>query len=463
MSSVSSAPSESNPKTLGRPQGKEEAFVDNLRDLTPLDDPLFPWGHKSKRSPRQYLSPRPRPYGIKVAEWQKEFFGLQDCQYDASPETRPEVTPIRPSAPTIIALFYPNAETRRPISVYLKRIKILANMGEQTIIYVPPSLSQTIKDMRSDKHWYVIDDYKTVWDLPNNKFQRENFGDRQHRLVRQMDGYGDLKGWTRDPQYDDWTRNEQYDRTHLSAPYNAKAFVTYDAVLRNPFGSDRWMYVDAGAFQEDGPLDAQGIPWGDILKERLDENKFDRSISISRDTGIVIGEYVHHARDINHECWSDPSKAWLCHQFIAHAYVGSSLGMLNYSVRYMQTVDDMDANDRYSGREEYVIPWVAIRYPNTVFSIPWVRTPGLRCKFEYPIKSCYTTYGGPDTVPAIVDPISTIFCDGYLPRRPNLVGQGLYKRTWKQRRQVAFRKWYSTSGCRCFTEKLKGWLGLPDQ
>lgn len=100
--------------------------------------------------------------------------------------------------------------------------------------------------------------------------------------------------------------------------------------------------------------------------------------------------------------------------------------MLNYSVRFMQTVDDLDANGRYSGREEFVIAFLAARYPNTIFSIPFEQ-PVKKSKgmvTDYPFKSCYTTQGGPKTVPLIVDPLSTMYCTGYIPRRPNLPASG---------------------------------------
>lgn len=292
--------------------------------------------------------------------------------------------------------------------------------------------------------------------MPNNIGQKENFTSTQREIYASFDGFEGA----------DWKPNSQYDRAHLSAAYNAKAFITYDAVIRNPFGSDRWMYVDAGMYNEVAPLDEKGVPWGKVMSQKLDETKFDRSIKFSGDTGIVIGDYMqskeHGVLDINHECWTDPNKAWLCHQFIARSYVGNSLGMLNYSVRYMQTAHDLDANGRYCGREEFIIPWVAIRYPNTVFSIPWVRTPGLRVKWEFPMKACYTTYGGPETVPAIVDPISTLYCKGYQGRRPNLEGGGLYKRTPKQRWEVKFKKWVFTSGHRAVIEKLRDLLGMEE-
>lgn len=103
--------------------------------------------------------------------------------------------------------------------------------------------------------------------------------------------------------------------------------------------------------------------------------------------------------------------------------------MLNYSVRFMQTVDDLDANNRYSGREEFVVACLAARYPNTIFSIPFEQP---NCKadpanpfgMDYPFKTCFTTQGGPEAVPLIVDPLSTMYYTDYVPRQPNLPAAG---------------------------------------
>lgn len=78
------------------------------------------------------------------------------------------------------------------------------------------------------------------------------------------------------------------------------------------------------------------------------------------------------------------------------------------------------------------------------------------------MKSCYTTYGGPETAPAIADPMSIIFCDGYKPRNPNVTGQGLYQRTWRQCLEVEFKKWGFSSGYRSGIEKLVKLFGLKD-
>ncbi|KAK7057622.1 hypothetical protein R3P38DRAFT_2842092 [Favolaschia claudopus] len=357
----------------------------------------------------------------------------------------------------MVAIFYPDHDKkpRRPLHLYLDRIQRLAKMMEQTIIYAPPSLAPTLRLMRHDPHWQIIDDYETIWDIPNNSYQKHNFTHVQPTLFRQFNGHSKVKGW-----YPDATR----DHTIRCAAYNAKAFASYDAIMRNPFGSERWFYVDAGIFDQIGPYDEDGEIWGDVIKSSLSTEKFDRSISISGDSGVVIGEYMqspaYGVKDINHVCWRDPRKAWLCHTFIAHAYVGSSLGMLNYSVRYMATVDAMDANSWYSAREEFVIPWVAIRYPNTVFSIPWLPVPKpLWCQWQYPIKVCYTDIGGSASLPPITDPIATIFCPGYIPRKPNLEGSGLYKRTFLTDIYTVFRMYYYSTPLRWMTKEYRNRFG----
>ena len=125
--------------------------------------------------------------------------------------------------------------------------------------------------------------------------------------------------------------------------------------MRNPFGSDRWMYVDAGVFGEYGPKNAAGEYWTEILCHELSAAKFDRSVGLSRDSGVVIGEYMqslaYGIKDINHPAWTDPKKSWMCQHFIAGNWVGNSVGMLNFAIRFMQTVDDMDVNGMYTARE----------------------------------------------------------------------------------------------------------------
>ncbi|KAJ7107883.1 hypothetical protein C8R44DRAFT_804380 [Mycena epipterygia] len=435
------------------PSPRERILLEHKLDITPLEEPLFAWPQSSTQTPKNYLPYYQRPFGRAVAEWQAQFFGLQKLEY----RTEPEIPPIRPGAPTLVAIFYPDgdANPRRPLHLYLERIQRLARIGEQTILYAPPSLAPTLRRMRTDPHWYIVDDYTTIWDIPNNTYQAHNFTHVQPALFHQFDGYSKVWGW-----YPDATRVH----AHRSASYNAKAFASYDAVMRNPFGSEAWMYVDAGILDQVGPFDADGKLWGDVIRASLSPAKFARSISISGDSGVVVGEYMqspaYGAKDINHACWTDPRRGWLCHTFIAHAYAGSSLGMLNYSVRFMQTVDEMDINARYSAREEFVIPWVAIRYPNTVFSIPWLPVPTpLWCKWQYPIKVCYADIGGPESVPPIVDPISTIFCPGYTPRKPNLPGGGIYQRTWRTDAYTLFRRYYYSSGLRWLTKEYRDRFG----
>ncbi|KAI0837382.1 hypothetical protein F5Y06DRAFT_304762 [Hypoxylon sp. FL0890] len=395
----------------------------HIQDLTPIDEPLISWSGHRGRSPREYLKPPVVPYGREVAEWQNALLGRQEV-----PQFRdtPEVPPIRQNAPTMVLIFYPRPDQgdARPIhqsASYLKRIERIAQLGEQTILYVPPELMETIRAMRSDPHWYIVDSYATVWDIPTNDYQRDNFANKQPRLFREFDGCTDADGELRPV--------DRYNRAHHSAVCNAKAFIMYDAVMRNPFGSDRWMYVDAGFLFDDGPRDSDGMIWGDLIKSGLAEAKIDRAISVSRDTGVVMGEYSHRdgCPDIEDECWSNPRRTWRSRQFIANVYVGNSLGMLNYSARFMQTVDDMDANGFYTGREEFVVAFVALRYPNSVFSIPWFPLPRrLDYRWQFPGKLVFSRVGGPESVPPIVDPIATLYVRDYVPSRQSLAAGGIY-------------------------------------
>lgn len=151
-----------------------------------------------------------------------------------------------------------------------------------------------------------------------------------------------------------------------------------------------------------------------------------------------MGEYSHRdgQPDINDECWTNPRRTWRSRQFIANVYVGNSLGILNYSVRFMQTVDDMDANGFYTGREEFVVAFVALRYPNSLFSIPWFPLPRrLDYRWQFPGKLVFSRIGGPGSVPPIFDPISTLYVRGRFPSRPPLYPGGIYHATFEDLRE----------------------------
>ncbi|KAI2610221.1 uncharacterized protein GGS25DRAFT_488029 [Hypoxylon fragiforme] len=399
----------------------------HVQDITPIDEPLISWAGRRGRSPREYLKPPVVPYGRAVAEWQDALSGRQAADGPPPFRTTPEIPPIRPDAPTIVLIFYPRPDEgdARPIhqsASYLQRIERIAQMNEQTILYVPPTLTATIRAMRpDDPHWYIVDSYATVWDIPTNAYQRANFATTQPRLFEQFDGYSEADGELRPVA--------RYNRAHHSAVCNAKAFVMYDAIVRNPFACDRWMYVDAGFLFDDGPADASGVVWGDLVKSGLDSAKIDRAVSVSRDTGVVMGEYSQrdgHPDIDDAECWGDPRRAWRSRQFIANVYVGSSLGMLNYSARFMQTVDDMDAQGLYTGREEFVVAFVVLRYPNSLFSIPWFPLPKrLDYRWQFPGKLVFSKVGGSESVPPIVDPIKTLYVSEYTPKRKGLPAGGI--------------------------------------
>lgn len=419
------------------PTRREAVLLNHILDITPINSPLFALPKKADFGPTSYVAPTKVPYSRRVAEWQAELYGLQSEKLLY--RTQPLIEPIRRDAPTLVAIFYPDNEpestTRRSVDIYLERIKRLAALKEQVVIYVPPSISTIIRGLRDDQHWYVIDDYESIWDMPNNIHQKHNFTNIQPQIFSAFHRKDGVLGF--EPE-------NCYNHPHRSAVYNAKAFVTYDAVMRNPFGSERWMYVDAGNFGEYGPRNAAGEYWTEILCHGLSTEKFDRSISLSRDSGVVIGEYMqslaYGIKDINHPAWTDPKKSWMCQHFIAGKWVGSSIGMLNYAVRFMQTVDDMDANNMYTAREEFVIPQVMIRYPNTIFSIPWKEMEW--GKWEHPIKGAYSTYGGAESVPTIGDPIEGVICKGYKQRRGHLRGDGVYKWSWYKRLDVYGARYY---------------------
>ncbi len=421
----------------------KEKLLRNRRDITPIDEPLLSFDNgagndgKLENSPSEYLKSYAQsygaPFGRRVAEWRHEFVGAEGDAAAAEFRTEPEVPPLRPGAPTVVLLFYPRPDEAgaRPVhrtASYLRRIARVARLGEQTLLYVPPSLRGAVAALRpaGDPRWRVVDAWESVWDMPCNAHQRDGFAARQPARFAAFDGHGEADG--------DLRPEPRYNAAHHSAVCNAKAFVMYDAVMRNPFGSDRWMYVDAGFLFDDGPRGGEaGEPWGELFAAAgLDEAKFERAIAgASGDTGVVMGEYAHGRHgwpDASDECWRNPRRSWRARQFIAQVYVGSSLGMLNYSARFLRTVEDMDAGGFYVGREELVVAFVALRYPNTVFSVPYFRLPPrLDYPWQFPMKLVFSRVGGPESVPPIVDPLATLYCKGYVPRRESLPAGGIYK------------------------------------
>jgi hypothetical protein len=295
----------------------EKVLINNEYRLSskprPLDDPLFPFPKDCKitdgpiPTSKEMLSVPKEVFSADIRKWVEKLFHLRNFK---APKVRKELgsTPIRDSALTIIVLVYPDPkkDMRRPKEVFLDRIKTLANMMEQMIIYVCPELKEQVKTIRpNDKRWHVISDYKTIWHIPTNKHPYSYFDERQVELFEELKG-----------EQKDWKLNATYNSPHKMAAYNAKAFVTYDAIIRNPFGSDRSIYMNAGLFIEDG-VDQHDIVWGDIMKEKLDSEKFDRSIKISENTGVVMGGYRlladhgdHGIKSINHKWFSHRERIW---------------------------------------------------------------------------------------------------------------------------------------------------------
>ncbi|CAJ2514078.1 Uu.00g021970.m01.CDS01 [Anthostomella pinea] len=404
-------------------------------DITPIDKPTFSWGKTSDKHPRYYLEKTEKPYGKKVAKWQKEFFEPDADYSDSDLEwlsgSDMEIEPKEKDAPTIITLFYPQpgeANVRKPSWLYLKFFQDMANSKEQIIVYCPSDIGKAIREtIRDDKHLVIVDKYPTVWDIPTNDYQRGNFQHVQPKLFEQLDISQDkfAKGFN-DP--------------HLSAAYNAKAFVTYDAVMRNPFGTDKWIFIDFGLVRN-APMNKDGKPdWSEFMNPFLDKNKFARSIEMSRNSGVVIGSQKDKKlRPITDECWTNNKLIMGCTSFFGSAWAGNALGMLEFAVKYMKTVDDMDANGGlYTGREEAVLPFVLFRYPNTLFSMPyhdaspgvkfplWPRDPNEKptvFRQGLPMRTAYSGFGGDDKVPPINDPLATNFCPvSYKPRRGNMLG-----------------------------------------
>ncbi|CAJ2513660.1 Uu.00g017790.m01.CDS01 [Anthostomella pinea] len=397
---------------------------DNHPSITALDKPKFHWDNKADRHPRDYVLRFSAPYGRKVAGWQQDFFdpdsdnSLSHNDY----KKKPQIEGTRLDAATIITFFYPVEDRntqRKPLDWYYDSFKNLAATKEQIIIFVPPGEKPKIEAIANEagnKYVQIVTEFPTLWDIPTNIGKEASFTVKEPLLFAQFDGWQKCYPGAKEPP------ESFYVKPHYMAAYNAKAYLI---IL--------WT---------DRPYDEHNVAWGMFIDQFLDENKLARALELTEDTGIVMGEYGLHRqkgpRDITNKCWSDPKKyLWDCFSFVFNTAVGSSLGMLNVAVRFMKTVDDMDANDLYTGREEFILAFLAMRYPNTIFSVPrdydaapgvdWAMGPnGQKSTFKskpYPLQVAFSGYGGSAQVPPINDPIQTIFCpkgSKYETKNPNL-------------------------------------------
>ncbi|CAJ2508147.1 Uu.00g093330.m01.CDS01 [Anthostomella pinea] len=391
--------------------------------ITPWNAPLLTWDKKAKRSPRDYLEPAKKPYGKAVARWQRKFFEQSDID-SSDGESKPEIDPIRTGAPTLITMIYENPLKESTMREYLRRFELLVNIHEQIIVYTSEKLADVIKKMRKEDqdHFIVITKFDSVWDIPNNKGQKENFENIQPKLYKEFDGFGAFNPLGRIMDM------------YQSAIYNAKVAVIFDAITQNnKFGSDKWLWADCGLIIVKAEKAAPGTAWGEVLSHFFDDDKFERSIRLTGNSGVVVQEYGAGDRprgadidSITSDGWTTPRREWKTFRYLAMVWAGSSLGMLEWAVKFMQTFDEMDANGFYVAREEVVMSYTALRYPNTVFSIPYYETnTPLQLGFpgrSYPARTAWSAYGGRATAPPINDPLSTVYCPGgvYQPQRPNL-------------------------------------------
>lgn len=156
----------------------------------PLDKPAFEWDKKADSHPRDYLKDiehpfgkgNDKPYGKKLARWRQQFFHpdkhVDDDDLEYSKE--PEVDPLRPGAPTIVTLFYPDAgNTRRSPEKTVARFKPIADMGEQMMIYTTEAMRPLLEKLRSDKHFRIVTDFEDVFDLPFTKELKDDIMNQQ--------------------------------------------------------------------------------------------------------------------------------------------------------------------------------------------------------------------------------------------------------------------------------------------
>ncbi|CAJ2504211.1 Uu.00g116050.m01.CDS01 [Anthostomella pinea] len=384
-------------------------------DTIPRNKSIINWGVKAKTSPTRYLKPHPKPFGKDVAKWQKAFFDAasdassgEDSDFDFDEHlSEPELEPLHKGAPTAITHFYP-----KPVAAddkdgqlkqenYMRSLKRLVDAGDQLVVYAPPEVASKIISWRSEADGLlVISDYANIWDFPNNKYQQKNFEQVQPALFAKFDGYMPSSLWRPQPWYND---------PFLSAVYNAKAAVIWEAVLRNPFGSTQFAYVDAGLLGKPAPRDTRGREWGMVMDNGLlVKDKLAKGIDHIDDRGVLVAQYADAPAGLMSPCWSKPTRTWACKHFVASVMAGSAVRMLEMSVKLMKTVDDMDANGVYSGREEFVMSFVAARYPGTVFSIPETDIPKkYKLTTWTPMKVAFTSDGDPT---ATIDPVKDLFC-----------------------------------------------------
>lgn len=403
------------------PTERKQALMNHRLLIMPIDQPVLQFPNPAKMDARSYMQPHRVPGSREIAEWNKEMFlgfdgGSKDhlvsepLQYRHVPSVKP---PIRPGAPTIINTFTWETDASdgqsQSLDEYLPRFQKLADRGEMVLFSTAKRMRSTIEAMRpQDPYWKVVTCWESVWEVPNNLHQHENFNITQPSLFQRFEDEGP---------------KPRYNFARLSAVYNAKAYCIFDGVQRAPFGTEGpFMFYDSGwiIVNEEGDLPG----FAEIAADFIEDAKVARSVALAGDTGVVVGEYeldqgqdpelLGPPVDVNHWCFTRPAKSWEALHFLGGSVVGSALGMLNYAARFMQTVEDMDANGFYVGHEELVMSFMAFRYPNTIFSVPAGDSPGFHR--PWPIRDCHSPRWGAEDDAELVDPVQTLFCRFYEPR-----------------------------------------------
>ncbi|CAJ2508888.1 Uu.00g139140.m01.CDS01 [Anthostomella pinea] len=396
------------------------------KDLKPTswDKPVLSWSKKSPTSPKNYL-PRIKavnPRSTKVDDWLKNFYAgsydwLKNFYGGSSSGEKSESKHDDESRTTIVTALYsgPEEESHTSIETYLRRLNRLVDTGQPMLVYCEPSLKPKIASMREeDKDFQIVTEFETIWDVPTNKDQKGNFNVEQWNMF-----------WSFKPASHKNYPDEGFNFAFFSAVYNAKAYFLWHAVNQNRIRSDTWMWVDAGllgfAGEDDGTVDED--LWKPLQKDFIDPTKVKNAVEIVGD-GVVMSLYPdwssHPPANFNNPCW-DPSQktaTWQCVHFLSGLVLGTSVAMLDFAVKYMQTFDEMDANGLYVGREEVVLPFLAARYPEFIWytallptrSVPeeikFMRVPGLAITWSgWPKEYIWPGQAAPR------DPIKEVFCD----------------------------------------------------
>ncbi|KAK7995477.1 hypothetical protein PG990_014250 [Apiospora arundinis] len=407
------------------PTAREQALMDHKLPITPIDQPVLPFAKPAKLDARSYMTPSRVAGSREIAEWNRDMFlgadgGSKDhlvsepLQYRTGDARYPVAPPIRPGASTIITTF--SAENgaedglTRALDLYIPRFKLLAATGEMVIFYTNSHLKELIESLRpNDPYWHVVCPWDSVWDIPNNRHQHDNFSHAQPDLFQQFMDSGPIP---------------RYNVDRLSAAFNAKAYCIFDGVQRAPFGAEGALcllrlgldHPRRRQVRHDG---LQG-PGGRLHRRR-------QSGALRR----LRGRHGRRGRRVRR--LAGPGLAAVRRQRGVLPAAGEGVGGAALPGRqraglrfgHVELRGPVHADGRGHGRQRALrgprgVRHVLRRHPLPPHRLLGSRRADARLPHPWPIRDCHSGRWGPDDVAALVDPVQTLFCRFYEPRRPNL-------------------------------------------